>query len=259
MSVSPHVDSFKEVPRPVIALGIDYPDGHVTPPHRHQRAQLLHGFTGAVMVTTPDGAWMLPPQHGLWIPPGVVHDVCMLGAVSMHSLYLEPGTVQGMPDRCQVVGIPPLMHSLLAETPAIPAEYDVGGRDGAVMALIQHEVSLLPPLPLSLPLPRSDALARRCRIFLRRPTPHDTTDEWRADLHVSRRTFARLFRRETGLSFVAWRQHACVIAALPRLAAGQSVTAVAFDLGYDNPAAFSTMFKRVLGASPRAYLNQDGD
>lgn len=46
------------------------------------------------------------------------------------------------------------------------------------------------------------------------------------------------------------------MAALPRLAAGQSVTTVVLDLGYDNPTAFSTMFKRVLGASPRAYFNQ---
>ena len=75
---------------------------------------------------------------------------------------------------------------------------------------------------------------------------------------MSRRAFTRLFRRETGLSFVNWRQQACLVAALPRLVAGETVTTVALDLGYDNPAAFTTMFKRVLGASPRAYLRRDG-
>ena len=71
---------------------------------------------------------------------------------------------------------------------------------------------------------------------------------------MSRRAFTRLFRRETGLSFVNWRQQACLVAALPRLVAGETVTTIALDLGYDNPAAFTTMFKRVLGASPRTYL-----
>jgi AraC-like DNA-binding protein len=75
---------------------------------------------------------------------------------------------------------------------------------------------------------------------------------------MSRRTFTRVFRRETGLSFTMWRQQACLVAALPRLVAGEPVTRVAVDLGYDNPAAFTTMFKRVLGASPRAYLAQNG-
>jgi AraC-like DNA-binding protein len=40
------------------------------------------------------------------------------------------------------------------------------------------------------------------------------------------------------------------------LAAGEAVTAVAIDLGYDNPAAFTTMFKRALGSSPREYLKK---
>jgi AraC-like DNA-binding protein len=79
---------------------------------------------------------------------------------------------------------------------------------------------------------------------------------WSEPLGMSRRAFTRLFRRETGLSFVEWRQQACLIAALPRLSAGEPVTTVALDLGYDNPAAFTTMFKRVLGASPRNYLRR---
>jgi AraC-like DNA-binding protein len=124
------------------------------------------------------------------------------------------------------------------------------------MALIQHEMRQLPVLPLSLPLPRHPDLAGRCRAFLREPQAHDAIGGWCAALGVSRRSFTRLFRQETGLSFVAWRQQACLVVALPRLAAGESVTAVAMALGYDNPAAFTAMFKRLLGAPPRNYLPQ---
>ncbi|MEJ1976532.1 MAG: AraC family transcriptional regulator [Acetobacteraceae bacterium] len=94
---------------------------------------------------------------------------------------------------------------------------------------------------------------------LRTRTPHETIDGWSSALGMSRRAFTRLFRRETGLSFVAWRQQACLFAALPRLFAGEPVTAVAIELGYDNPAAFTTMFKRLLGAPPRRYLQQSGE
>ena len=59
------------------------------------------------------------------------------------------------------------------------------------------------------------------------------------------------------MSFVQWRQRACVIQALARLAAAEPVTRIALDLGYDSPGAFSTMFRRVLGRSPSTYLNQE--
>jgi AraC-like DNA-binding protein len=52
------------------------------------------------------------------------------------------------------------------------------------------------------------------------------------------------------MPFGEWRQHACLISALSRLAEGQPVTAVALELGYDSPGAFSTMFRRRLGFSP---------
>jgi len=72
-------------------------------------------------------------------------------------------------------------------------------------------------------------------------------------LGLGRKAFTRLFRRETGLSFGAWRQQACILVALPRLARGDSVTAIAFALGYDSAAAFTTMFKKRVGVSPSHY------
>jgi AraC-like DNA-binding protein len=198
----------------------------------------------------------MPPQGGMWIPSGVTHEVRMLSAFSARSLYLEPEAAAGMPDHCQVVAISPFMRGLLAEAVDLPADYDVSGRAGALMTLVLHEIKRLPALPLSLPFPTHRALAQRCRAFVETPTLHEKIDDWSEALGVSRRTFTRLFKRETGLSFAMWRQQACLMAALPRLAAGEPVTAVALDLGYDNPAAFTTMFKRVLGASPRRYLRE---
>ncbi len=252
------IDAFDHVPRPIIAIGNDYPIGHVVQPHRHRRSQLLYGASGAVIFATERGAWVMPPQGGMWIPAGVTHEVRMLGAFSARSLYLEPEAAEGMPDQCQVVAISPFMRSLLAEAVDLPADYDLDGRGGALMALVLHEIKRLPALPLSLPFPTHPALAENCRAFLEKPSRHGTIDAWSEALGVSRRTFTRLFKRETGLSFAMWRQQACLIAALPRLAAGEKVTAVALDLGYDNPAAFTTMFKRVLGASPRRYLRENG-
>ncbi len=252
-----HIESlFRPGAPPVIPRRTIYADGHVIEPHRHGRHQLLYGASGVVIVATPGGRWVMPPERGMWIPAGTTHDVRILGAVRMHSLYLDPLVAEGMPAACQVLGITPFMRALIAEAMELPPDYVPDGRNGALVALIQHEMRRLPRLPLSLPLPGHEGLASHCRRFLRQPDAHAAIDDWSAALGLGRRTFTRLFRRETGMSFANWRQQACAVAALPRLTAGETVTAVAGDFGYDNPAAFAAMFRRVLGAPPRSYLGE---
>ncbi|HEY1721925.1 MAG TPA: AraC family ligand binding domain-containing protein [Magnetospirillaceae bacterium] len=95
------------IARPIIAVGNDYTDGHIIPPHHHRRGQLISGATGTMVMTTPLGRWVMPPQRGMWIPPGTTHDVRLLGAVAIQSLYLKPEIAGGMPAHCQVLGAPP--------------------------------------------------------------------------------------------------------------------------------------------------------
>lgn len=244
---------FADQTRPVLALGGTYPPQHHVRPHEHQRSQLFCPLSGIATASTSQGAWAIPAMRALWIPAGVRHELRMQGVVEMQSLYFEPASLLNMPGRCRVVDVSPLMRHLIHEAVALPVRYDREGRSGALMQLILHEICRLPELPLSLPLPTDKALAKLCRKFLAHPSANQEINDWADRLHASRRTFTRLFRRETGLSFVEWRQQACILAALPKLAAGASVTQTALDLGYENPAAFTTLFKRVLGAPPRDY------
>lgn len=223
--------------------------------HRHRRAQLLYGATGVMQVSTAEGNWVVPPQRAVWIPPGVAHEVLMLG-VSTRSLYIEPAAVTDMDARCQVISVSPLMRQLLMEAVELALDYDEAGRDGALINLLLHELLRSAHLPLHLPLPQDPRLLGLCQAFLQRPDAHVSPAQWAAQLHTSLRSFNRLFSQQTGLSFSRWRQQACVMSALSRLAVGNSVTRIALDLGYDSPAAFSTMFRRVLGHAPSAWLEK---
>jgi AraC-like DNA-binding protein/quercetin dioxygenase-like cupin family protein len=241
----------EQSPGQVIAMASDYPNGYCVPTHRHSRSQLLHALSGVVMVATTEGRWMVPPGHALWIPAGVEHSVEMLGAVEMRSLYVTPGTIVGLPERCRVVGMTELMRSLLVDAVTLPLDYAEGSRAAFVMALILEEIPRLPEKPLGLPFPTDPRLAELCRRFVEAPSPRAKIDDWADSLAMSRRTFTRAFRRETGVSLSTWRQQSCLMAALPRLARGEAVTSIAFDLGYESVAAFTTMFKRMFGAPPR--------
>jgi AraC-like DNA-binding protein len=164
-----------------------------------------------------------------------------------------------MAQQCQVVGISPLLRQLLIEAVDLPTAYDRFGRAGKIMSLLIDEIVAAPVLPLSLPLPYHERLAQRCRRFLERPTGQDTLDLWSGELGLSRRTFTRLFKRETGLTFSIWQRRACMLSALPRLLDGERVTTIAYDLGYSSPAAFTVMFKQLVGVAPEAYRRTASD
>jgi len=245
---------YAATPRPVVAILNNFPVEHVLPPHHHERAQLVYGATGMMMVETRQGRWVVPPDRAVWIPSRMEHNLRMLTPVTTITIWVEPERKYRLPQICQVVEISQLMRSLLMAATEVEPEYDRKGRDGALMSLLLHELIRLPTLPLSLNFPSHKRLAQRCREFLNNPGPHDTIEDWSDALGMSRRTFTRLFKNETGLSFAAWRQQACLFAALPRLAANEPITRIALDLGYESPAAFTTMFKRLQGVPPSRYF-----
>jgi AraC-like DNA-binding protein len=246
-------NQLEDTPRPVVAVGHEYPPAYELDRHQHRRGQLLYAARGVIAVSTPEGAWVAPPQRAVWIPGGTPHSVRMVGAVSTRSVLIEAGVCPWLGGACRVLGVSSLLRGLLVAAAEMPLEYDVGGRDGIVIALLLAELERAPVIPIAVPFPTSLTLARKCHAFLEQPSPHDTIADWSAELGVGRRSFTRAFRRETGMSFAEWRQQACLLIALPRLAAGEAVTSIAMDLGYDSPAAFATMFKRRLGISPSHY------
>lgn len=244
----------EEVDRPVVVVHSEYPAKHELDWHRHARGQLLYIAQGAAAVHTPHGAWLALPERAVWTPARMPHALRMLGAVSLRAIQIDVDRWRSPDDRSRVIAVSPLLRTLFNAATEAERTYDVGGRDGLLMELLVAEVARAPVIPLAVPFPQSSALAAKCRAYLERPTPHDTIDDWSAELGIGRKAFTRAFRRETGMSFAEWRRHACLLTALPRLSAGDSITRIATDLGYESPAAFATMFKRITGVAPSRYV-----
>ena len=246
-------DEHEAVDRPVVGIGNDYPPSFELALHVHGRGQLLYAARGVVAVSTPEGAWVAPSARAVWIPAGVPHAVRMIGTVSTRSVMIGADAGAALGRTCRVLGVSPLLGLLLQEAAELPVEYDENGRDGLVMRLVVAEIKLAPLIPVAVPFPAHPALAARCHAFLEQPDARAAIDAWADALAMNRRSFTRLFRRETGMSFAEWRQQACLAVALPRLAAGEPVTTIALDLGYESSTAFSTMFKRMVGTPPSRH------
>jgi AraC-like DNA-binding protein len=247
---------YEDTPRDVVATGNEYTSGTVLPSHTHKRGQCLYPIAGVLTVTTTEGSWVVPPRRALWIPPGLAHTVQMGGPTSLRSAYLLPEVAiqANLPEHCMVISVSPLLHALLAEAVDLPAEYALGSRDDRLMHLLVDEIASMPTLPLSTPLPQDPRLARLCRALMQAPSLEIDINTMAHKADMSRRSFTRLFREQTGMSFSSWRQQACLLAALSRLGRGQSVTQVAIELGYSSTSAFTAAFRRTLGAAPSHYL-----
>ena len=241
----------------------DYRDGHNVDRHSHRRAQLLYASAGVMRVTADHGTWIVPPQQAVWLPAGTVHEVDAVGPLTMRSLYVhvDPGADDGLLRDCCVVAVSPLLRELILRVAGFEVTGPPSPMQRRVLAVLADELRALEPEPLHLPLPRDRRLKAVTDRLAADPGDGRALAGWARVAGASERTLARLFLRETGLSFGAWRQRLRLLAAIARLAEGQAVTAVAFDLGYDSPSAFIAMFRRTLGATPGRYLGRiaDGD
>ena len=250
---STNPDDYQRVPRALVAMPKDFTSGFEILPHTHYRAQLIYATAGTMRVSTDEGMWIVPPQRALWMPGGVRHGIVMLGDVTMRTLYLKTDAAPFMPAACHVLPVTPLLRELIVRATELPVRYDEQGPAGHVMALILAELRGLQSLPLQLPIPRDARLRTLCQALLKAPGDQQPLAAWATRLNASTRTLARRFHRETGLSFGAWRQQARVLEAMGRLGAGEAVTKVAFDLGYESVSAFSAMFRRAAGTPPSHY------
>lgn len=223
-------------------------------PHHHRRGQLLFADNGLVRVETEQGAWVMPPQCTLWIPPGVEHSVLISDRVYLINLYVEAQAAIIMPTHCEVFAATDLLVSLLKESIGLSAQTQQTGRDRLLHQLLLMEIQQLQSMPFSLPLPAHPALRGLCEAYAQQPRAGVRLNDWCDQARLSRRSLTRLFRQQTGLSLVDWCNRALVLTAMERLMSGARVSAVAYELGYDSPSAFSTAFRKQLKRPPSHYL-----
>ncbi len=248
------VNRLMDTPRPVVAAATDYPAGHSTDWHTHPRGQLIYAIQGVMGVHADDGVRLVPPERAVWMPAGVRHRVECRNDVRMRSVFPDDASGAALPETCTVVTVSPLLRELIQAAMDVPTDYDLTGADGRLMAVLLDQLRRLPETPLFLPLPQDTRLKRVTEAIMNDPARPETLDEWAASVGAGARTLARLFQKQTGLSFGAWRQQARLLAALELLAGGAPVTATALDMGYGSPSAFTAMFKRAFGVSPRGYF-----
>ncbi len=253
-AISAELTRLEELPQPVIAYGRELKSGQVLPFHSHRRAQLVYASEGIMTVTTKSASYVVPPQRSVWMPADVQHRIDARSNVAMRTLYIDPQLVKALPDEACILQITPLLRELIVAVVAAGPVYGPDSPESRIMSVILDQIKTMPVVSLALPLPTDTRLLRITKLLIENAADKRDLEQWSREVGASKRTLSRLFTAQTGMSFREWRQQRRLLRAVELLAAGESVTGIALELGYDNTSAFIAMFRRCLGTTPARYF-----
>ncbi|WGS40674.1 helix-turn-helix transcriptional regulator [Burkholderia sp. JSH-S8] len=232
------------------------PAGVRVPRHTHAWAQLAYASRGVLRMATTGTTWMVPPSRAIWVPPRVTHEVVIVEDAYLRTLYIDASIVPDGLDACRVVEVTGLLRELVV---ALDARDLSATRERMLCALVLDELSRAEPLPLAVPMPDEKRLRTLCEAMLAQPAHAESLEHWASEIGASTRTISRLFKQELGVSFSQWRQQALLARAIPLLNQGRPLSHIARELGYQSQSAFSAMFRRAFGESPRAFMLRGHD
>ncbi len=226
--------------------------------HTHDFGQLISAASGSMYVGTPNRVLLLSPAMAIWIPPDVEH--WMRYGSNNEMLYVDVNREEArrLGTECRIIAMTPLLSALISATMPDHAYGRASHHNDAHHDLLRLELVAAKDVPLSIVMPQDNRIRRFAEAALENPGVVDSVDSWLTEAAASRKTIERLFITETGVPPSRWLRHVRIFHAISQLAAGEKVSSVALNLGYESSSAFSYMFRRTLGVSPSGFRREAG-
>lgn len=216
--------------------------------HAHEGGQFILVETGVSHLRTELGAWIIPARRVAWVPPGVHHASRSSGGGSGW-VVIAPVGLRNLPAGVCVLRASALMMASLQRLTQL-ASGDISMRR-LLWKVVAVEMSAAQPEQLEVPMPTAPRLLKAVQSVLASPTAAASLGKLALRAGMSRRSFARHFLSQTGLTYARWKRAVIAQHALELVAAGHKVSSVALDVGYGSVSAFIAMFRRQYGESPR--------
>lgn len=228
--------------------------------HHHNKAQLLYAEGGVLHLQTEHHGFLLPAQHGAWIPANMQHRVHSSSPeLFLRMLYIDdPHPVEDVLKELSVFPISPLAREMIYHTriwnnKAEPAD--------AVEESFMQTLRLMLPqwaaasMPLTLPSTDHPRLRPMLDFIIEHLDQGLQVDDLATRFGASTRTVMRLFQNELSISFTTYMRIARIIKALDLFSKpGANVSRVCYEVGYESVSAFSNTFSQLMGMRPNQYL-----
>jgi len=228
-----------------------------SPPHQHQRSQLYYCSQGTIKVRVNEDEWLAAPQRAVWIPGGTVHHSRSHYPVGLRTLYFDSVLSLHLPESVCILEVSILLRELIEACVEFSGEWSVNSQENRLAAVMVDQIKLAPTETTFLPFPSDTRALAVCKAMYEEPQLHIDLEGICSRSGISQRTLGRILKNETKMSFLQWKQRLLIMASIERLAEGQAITRIALDLGYSTVSAYTYMFRRLIGVTPREYCNRD--
>ncbi|WP_344824748.1 helix-turn-helix transcriptional regulator [Actinocorallia longicatena] len=228
--------------------------------HVHDLHQLEYAFEGVVDVETEAARYRLPSRLAVWIPAGLPH-VSTFREARTVSVFFDPVLVRETGRRARVLPVDPLLREMIVYAARWPVGRWSGDQTGdAFLEALAHLVveRLDEERPFALPN-SADPLVRAVMGYTDAHLGSVTLAGVCRAVAVSERTLRRRFQAETGMTWRRYLLHSRLLRAITLLSGtDRTVLAIATEVGFDSPSAFTRAFAAHTGQTPAVFRRGRG-
>lgn len=243
--------------QPVLALEMEVVDTHCSAMHSHPRGQLIYSKKGVMKVKVKDSIWLVSPRQAIWVPSELEHQAFFLKENQLRNLFFDPSLLSFLPSECFVFDVSPFFRELVIKIIHQLSEKEQDkARVATLCQVLYDELKETKPAPSRIPLSDEPRVKQVIDALVEAPEDKRTLDEFAELVCTTPRTLSRLFVKELGMTFSNWQKQWKLMSALEKLEQGQSITQIAYDLGYSSPSAFIHMFSSTFGITPSKVVGR---
>lgn len=251
MALIDHQTTFDADTLDVPVIGVAARVGrHDSGMHEHQKGQLLYAPQGCMTIDLQGCRSVLPPTQAAWIPPNTIHRASMNNVVEYRSLYFDTNCFTTAPNTIQFLTVNDLFKALIDRMSYWPWDINSEQTHNTTTLFWEEFESALAESHI-LPIPSDPRVKGALKRFLTGELCLPSLEKFSHDVGASSKTISRIFSKETGMSFQAWRQQWRLQRATELLALGQSVLDVSYALEFSSDSAFIAFFKQHMGITPK--------
>ena len=230
------------------------------PLHKHQKTQLVYVRKGVAYLITPSKTYFLPARHYVLIPPRLPHRVLFHSPQHLITgLCFAEARDADHPffGKLGIYPVTGLLYELLRYTESWYGHY--GAEQYEPYLFLLNLKLVLPrishhPLPLALPTTEDPRLVPVLRHIYEHLDELLELGSLARHFGFSPRSLSRLFQECLSISFGQYLKLRRMLAAMELLLeTHQTVSEVAYAVGYNSLASFSNTFNKLVGQRPSEF------
>lgn len=230
------------------------------PLHQHQKTQLVYVRGGVAYLITPSKTYFLPARHYVLIPPELPHRVLFHSAQHLITglCFAEAGDAKHpFFGQLGIYPVTDLLYELLRYTSSWYGHYGPAQHEPYLfllnLKLVLPHISQH-PLPLALPTTEDPRLVPVLRHLYEHLGELLELGSLARHFGFSPRSLSRLFQECLSMSFGQYLKLRRMMAAMALLLeTRQTISEVAYAVGYNSLASFSNTFYKLVGRRPSEF------